>query len=214
AIFDKLRIRKPLDHLEQLKFKSAMMMELAIMDCEKGWAQQLHLGALRNTNSRMLRACGRDTGFDSIGNFDIAKPLAKFLDRLDVIDKLGKTIIYNVNPADNEVIASLVGSFQDGSAPGKLQFGPAWWFLDQADGMTKQLNALSNLGLLSRFVGMVTDSRSFLSFPRHEYFRRILCDIFGSDVETGRLPRDMKLLGRTVEDICFNNAKNYFAMQI
>jgi glucuronate isomerase len=214
SIFSKIRTGKELEVLERLKFKSAMMIELALMDAERGWVQQLHFGALRNNNTRMLKTLGPDTGFDSIGDFEIAKPLAKFLDRLDVNNKLPKTIVYNMNPRDNAVITAMIGNFQDGSAAGKMQYGTAWWFLDQKDGMEQQMNTLSNMGLLSRFVGMVTDSRSFLSFPRHEYFRRILCQLLGSDAEAGLIPPDMELLGKMVEDICFNNAKNYFPMEL
>jgi len=162
----------------------------------------------------MLETLGSDCGFDSIDDFQIAGPLAKFLDRLDTNNKLPKTILYNLNPRDNELIAAMIGSFQDGSVPGKIQYGPAWWFLDHKDGTEKQIAALSNMGLLSRFVGMVTDSRSFLSYSRHEYFRRILCQLIGSDVEEGLLPNDLSLLGKIVEDICFNNAKNYFPMEL
>jgi len=214
AIFDKIRTGKEIDLSEQLKFKSAMLIELALMDFHSGWVQQFHLGALRSTNSRMLKELGPDTGFDSIGDFTIAGPLAKFLDELDAENQLAKTILYNLNPADNAVIAAMIGNFQDAGIPGKMQWGAAWWFLDQKDGMEKQINTLSNLGLLSRFVGMLTDSRSFLSYPRHEYFRRILCNILGNDVENGLLPNDMKLLGQMVECICFENAKNYFPMEI
>jgi glucuronate isomerase len=213
-IFNKIRTGKKLDALESLKFKSAMMVEFALMDYESGWVMQLHLGALRNTSTRMLKTVGPDTGFDSIGDFEIARPLAKFLDALDKNNELPKTILYNLNPRDNELIATMVGNFQDASAPGKLQYGSAWWFLDQKNGMEKQIAALSNMGLLSRFVGMLTDSRSFLSYPRHEYFRRILCSILGSDVEAGLLPADMALLGKMVEDISFNNAKDYFPMAL
>jgi len=213
-IFDKIRHGKKLDTGEMLKFKSAMMYEFGIMDAEKGWTQQLHLGALRNNNSRLFKTLGPDTGFDSIGDFEIAKPLAKFLDRLDSQNKLPKTIIYNLNPRDNELLAAMLGNFQNGSIPGKMQLGSAWWFLDQKDGMEKQINVLSNLGLLSRFVGMLTDSRSILSYPRHEYFRRILCNILGNDTEAGLVPKDTKLLGQMVEDICFNNAQNYFGMKV
>ena len=212
--FDKIRSRKKLDGLERLKFKSAMMIEFALMDYEAGWVQQLHLGALRNNNTRMLKSLGPDTGFDSIGDFETARPLAKFLDTLDKNNELPKTILYNLNPRDNELIATMVGNFQDGSSAGKIQYGSAWWFLDQKDGMEKQINVLSNMGLLSRFVGMLTDSRSFLSYPRHEYFRRILCNMLGNDVEAGLLPDDSDLLGQMVEDICFNNAKNYFPMAL
>jgi len=211
-IFEKIRMGKELQRNEQLKFKSAMMFELVSMDAQAGWVMQLHLGALRNTNTLMMQTLGADAGCDSIGDMEIARPLAKFLDRLNTAGKLPQTIIYNLNPRDNELIAAMLGNFQDGSCPGKLQFGPAWWFLDQKDGMEKQIEALSNMGLLGRFIGMTTDSRSFLSFPRHEYFRRILCNILGSDVEQGLLPNDMNLLGKMVEDISFNNAKNYFSM--
>ena len=211
-IFNRIRSNKELSCQEQLKFKSAMLMEFALMNNKRGWVQQLHLGAIRNNNSRMIRTLGPDTGFDSIGDFEIAKPLSKYLDKLDAENKLAKTIIYNLNPRDNELIVTMIGNFQDGSVPGKMQFGSSWWFLDQKDGMEKQIEALSNLGLLSRFIGMLTDSRSFLSYPRHEYFRRILCNLLGNDVENGLLPNDMSLLGGMVENICFNNAKNYFDM--
>jgi len=212
-IFEKIRCSKGLDKTEQLKFKSAMMVEFAVMDADVGWTRQLHLGALRNNNTKMFEAVGPDTGYDSIGDFEIARPLAKFLDRLNSMNKLPKTIIYNLNPRDNEVIATMIGNFQDGSVPAKLQFGSAWWFLDQKDGMEKHINALSNTGLLSRFIGMLTDSRSFMSYPRHEYFRRILCNILGSDIETGQLPNDIDLSGKMVEGICYNNAKHYFGIE-
>ena len=213
-IFNKIRSGKDLDNSERLKFKSAMMIEFARMDAESGWVMQLHFGALRNTNTRMFETLGSDCGFDSIGDFEIAVPLARFLDRLALNSRLPKTILYNLNPKDNELIAAMVGSFQDGSIAGRLQYGPAWWFLDQKDGIEKQINALSNMGLLSRFIGMTTDSRSFLSYSRHEYFRRILCNILGNDVEAGLLPNDLALLSKIVEDICFNNAKNYFPMDL
>ncbi|KAA5541623.1 glucuronate isomerase [Adhaeribacter rhizoryzae] len=209
-IFDKIRTRKSLSPEEALKFKSAMLYQFAIWDHEKGWVQQYHLGALRNNNSRMLRQLGPDTGWDSIGDFSQARALSKFLRRLDNTDQLTKTIIYNLNPADNELMATMVGNFNDGSVAGKIQWGSGWWFLDQKDGMIKQMNTLSNMGLLSRFVGMLTDSRSFLSFPRHEYFRRILCNMFGEDVENGELPNDIGWIGKVVQDICYHNAKNYF----
>ena len=195
---------------DAMKFKSAMLYELALMNHEKGWVQQYHLGPMRNTNSRMMEKVGPDTGFDSIGDLPMALPLSQFLNRLDRENRLTKTIIYNLNPSDNEVIATMTGNFQDGSIPGKIQWGSAWWFLDQKDGMEKQLNTLSTMGLLSRFVGMLTDSRSFLSFPRHEYFRRILCNLIGRDVENGELPNDIKWLGKVVQDICYYNAKQYF----
>jgi glucuronate isomerase len=212
-IFNKIRTNTDINIDEQLKFKSAMMVEFALMDHEKGWVQQLHLGALRNNNTRLLRTLGPDTGFDSILDIEIARPLAKFLDRLDSNDKLPKTILYNLNPRDNELIATMIGNFQDGSVPGKIQFGSGWWFLDQKDGMIKQMNALSNLGLLSRFIGMLTDSRSFLSYPRHEYFRRILCNLLGNDVANGEVPEDMALLGQMVENICFNNSCEYLGLK-
>ena len=212
--FDRIRCGKQLNGEQRLKFKSAMMYELARMNAEAGWVMQLHIGALRNANTRMLRMLGGDSGCDSIGDFEVARPLGKFLDRLDRNNELPKAILYNLNPRDNALLATMAGNFQQGPTPAKIQFGPAWWFLDQKDGMTEQINVLSNMGLLSRFIGMTTDSRSFLSFPRHEYFRRILCDILGTDVEAGLLPRDMDLLGGMIEDICFNNAKSYFAMQL
>ena len=209
-IFDKIRSGSELQEAEILKFKSAMLYEFALLDHSKNWVQQFHVGALRNNNSRLLAKLGPDTGFDSIGDWNQAQVMSRFLNKLDKENKLAKTILYNLNPADNEVLGTMLGNFQDGSVPGKMQFGSGWWFLDQKDGMEKQINALSNLGLLSLFVGMLTDSRSFLSFPRHEYFRRILCNILGNDVENGLIPKDMNLLGHMVENICYNNAKNYF----
>jgi glucuronate isomerase len=210
AIYDKIRNGEGLTLQENKQFKSAMLYHFAIWDAEKGWVQQFHLGALRNNNTRMLSQLGPDTGWDSIGDFSQAKALSKFLNKLDTENKLAKTILYNLNPLDNELMATMIGNFNDGSAPGKIQFGSGWWFLDQKDGMTKQLNALSNMGLLSKFVGMLTDSRSFLSFPRHEYFRRILCNLFGSEIENGELPDDLPWVGKIIQDICYNNAKNYF----
>jgi len=212
TIFDKIRKGTRLNLQQALKLKSAMMYEFALMDCKSGWVMQLHLGALRNNNTRMLKTLGPDTGFDSICDLEIAKPLAKFLDRLDTDNKLPKTILYNLNPADNALMATMIGNFQDGCCPGKLQYGPAWWFLDQKDGIERQIETLSNMGLLARFVGMTTDSRSFLSFARHEYFRRILCNILGNDAESGLLPDDIFLPGEIVRNICYNNAKNYFDM--
>ncbi|MHC4213015.1 MAG: glucuronate isomerase [Planctomycetota bacterium] len=213
-IFKKIRGGKDLDEIERLKFKSAMMFDLISMDAEKNWVSQMHLGALRSVNTKLLDILGPDTGFDSIGDFEIAVPLGRFLDRLSSANKLPKMILYNLNPRDNSVLATMIGNFQDGSSIGKMQHGSAWWFLDQKDGMEEQMRVLANMGLLSRFVGMLTDSRSFLSYPRHEYFRRILCQMLGADVEAGLLPDDMELLGRMVEDVCFNNAKNYFPMEI
>jgi len=214
AIFNKVHGGKELNDTEQRKFKSAMLCHFAEWDWEKGWVQQFHLGALRNNNSRMMQTLGPDTGWDSIGDFSHSRSLAKFLDKLDSNNKLAKTIVYNLNPADNELMATMIGNFNDGSSAGKIQWGSAWWFLDQKDGMTKQINALSNMGLLSRFIGMLTDSRSFLSFPRHEYFRRILCDLFGDEIENGELPNDVAWVGKVIQDICFNNAKNYFNWQL
>ncbi|HVK97739.1 MAG TPA: glucuronate isomerase [Flavisolibacter sp.] len=208
--FNKIRSGNPLSREENLKFKSAMLHIFAIWDHEKGWVQQFHLGALRNNNSRMLQQLGADTGWDSIGDFSQGRALSKFLNRLDQSNQLTKTILYNLNPADNELMATMIGNFNDGSVEGKIQFGSAWWFLDQKDGMTKQINALSNMGLLSKFVGMLTDSRSFLSFPRHEYFRRILCNLFGEEIENGELPNDVEWTGKIVQDICYNNAAKYF----
>lgn len=210
SIFAKVHGGKELNVLEQRKFKSCMLLHFAEWDWEKGWVQQYHLGALRNNNSRMLSKLGPDTGWDSIGDFSQAAALSKFLNKLDSDDKLAKTIIYNLNPADNELMASMIGNFNDGSVAGKIQFGSGWWFLDQKDGIIKQLNALSNMGLVSRFVGMLTDSRSFLSFPRHEYFRRILCNLFGDEIENGELPNDTKWVGQIIQDICYNNANDYF----
>ena len=192
------------------KFQSALLFQFAIWDWEKGWVQQFHLGALRNNNSRQTAKLGSDTGWDSIGDSQHAAPLARFLDSLDCNNQLTKTILYNLNPADNELMASMTGNFNDGSIAGKIQYGSAWWFQDQKDGMTRQINALSHIGLLSRFVGMLTDSRSFLSFPRHEYFRRLLCNIFGEEIERGELPADIPWIGKIVGDICYYNAKSFF----
>lgn len=211
AIFNKVYGGKELTHEEILKFKSAMMVEFAVMDCEKGWTQQFHYGAIRNNNSRLFKSLGADTGFDSIGDFTVAKAMSKFLNRLDTNNQLAKTILYNLNPRDNDLITTMIGNFQDGSVAGKIQFGSGWWFLDQEVGMINQMNSLSVLGLLSRFVGMLTDSRSFLSYPRHEYFRRILCNLIGKDVERGALPAsEIEFMGKMVEDISYNNAKNFF----
>jgi len=187
-----------------------ILLQLAKMYASRGWVQQYHLGALRNTNERMLKKLGPDTGFDSMGDFSQSRTLARFLNELDSSDELAKTILYNVNPKDNEMLATMIGNFNDGSIKGKMQLGSAWWFMDQKDGIERQLEALSNMGLLSCFVGMLTDSRSFLSYPRHEYFRRVLCNMIGEDVEKGLLPDDIPWLGKIVEDICYNNAKEYF----
>lgn len=209
-IFAKLRAGKDVSTTEQHAFKSAVLTALGRMYHAKGWAQQFHLGALRNNSSRMMRELGPDTGFDSIGDFPQARKMSQFFNNLDNTNQLAKTIIYNLNPADNALFATMTGNFNDGSFPGKMQYGSGWWFLDQKDGMEQQMNALSNMGLLSRFVGMVTDSRSFLSFPRHEYFRRILCNLLGRDVAKGELPDDLNHLGAMVEAICYGNAKRYF----
>jgi glucuronate isomerase len=214
AAFEQARRGQPVVGTLALKYKSALMYEFSLMDQRAGWTQQLHLGALRNNSSRMRATLGPDTGFDSIGDFEIARPLARFLDRLDRTNQLGKTILYNLNPRDNELMATMIGNFQDGSVPGKLQYGSAWWFLDQLDGMEKQLNALSNMGLLSRFVGMLTDSRSFLSYSRHEYYRRLVCNLLGHDVRRGLVPNDPVLLGGLVEDLCFRNARDYFGLSL
>lgn len=187
-----------------------MLHLFAVWDWEKGWVQQYHVGAFRNNNSRKYKDCGPDTGWDSIGDYLQGKPMVKFLNRLDSKNQLAKTIIYNLNPSDNALIATMIGNFNDGTSAGKIQFGSAWWFLDQKDGMTQQLNALSNMGLVSRMVGMITDSRSFLSYPRHEYFRRIVCNIFGEEIENGELPDDINWTGKVVQNICYNNAKDYF----
>jgi len=202
----------PLEGEALLKFRSAVLYELLSMDYKQGWVQQLHLGAMRNNNTRMMSILGPDSGYDSIGDFEQGRSLVRLLDKLDQSGHLGKTIIYCLNPRDNELIASIIGCFQDGSVPGKIQMGSAWWFNDHKDGMTKQIEALSSIGVLSTFVGMLTDSRSFLSYPRHEYFRRILCNILGKEIESGELPEDYQLIGGIVQDICYFNAKNYFQL--
>ncbi|RXK46780.1 glucuronate isomerase [Aquirufa rosea] len=209
-IFSRLLSGKMVNKNEKWQFKSAMLVYFAHLDHSKGWTQQFHLGALRNNNNRLLSSLGPDTGFDSIGDFEQAKSLSKFLNTLDSTNQLAKTILYNLNPRDNELFATMTGNFQDGTIVGKIQFGSGWWFLDQKDGMEKQINALSNMGVLSHFVGMLTDSRSFLSFPRHEYFRRILCNLIGQDVENGELPADMPWLGKLVQDISYKNASQFF----
>jgi glucuronate isomerase len=214
GIFRRARAGGPVKPEEIPVFKSAVLYELAVMDAQAGWTQQVHLGALRNNNTRMMSRIGPDSGFDAIGDFPLGRALVRFLDRLDEKDLLARTIVYVMNPADNEMIASIVGCFQNGSVPGKMQFGSAWWFNDQKDGMERQMTALANLGLLARFVGMLTDSRSFLSYLRHEYFRRILCNLLGRDVDAGALPEDYGLLGGIVQDICYRNAVNYFGIAV
>jgi glucuronate isomerase len=211
-IFLKIRSGKNLLQEEILKFKSALLIFFAKQDYNRGWTQQFHLGAIRNNNGKMFELLGSDKGFDSVGDFEMARPISKFLGQLSTDNKLTKTIFYNLNPRDNELLTTMMGNFNDGITPGKMQFGSGWWFLDQKDGMTRQINALSSMGMLSRFVGMLTDSRSFLSYPRHEYFRRILCNLIGQDVENGELPNDIELLGQMVSNISYYNAKNYFKL--
>lgn len=214
AAFRKARAGRQVDPEEAAQFKSALLYELAVMHWEKGWVQQFHIGALRNVNSRAFASLGPDTGFDCIADGEIARPLARFFDRLEQAGKLTKTIVYNLNPAVNDVVAAVLGSFQDGSFPGKMQYGSAWWFLDQKDGIEKQLETLSNQGLLAHFVGMLTDSRSFLSYVRHDYFRRILCNLLGKEMESGLLPPDFDLIGEIVRDICYRNAARYFGFNV
>jgi glucuronate isomerase len=211
TIFSKIYDGKELDETEKLKYSSALLTILAEMNYRSGWVQQFHYGPLRNNNTKMFQAIGADTGFDSMGDFRSADSFSHFLDRLNSHGKLTKTIVYNLNPVDNDMIAAMMGNFQDGSVPGKMQFGAAWWFNDHIDGMKAQMDTLSRQGLLSRFVGMLTDSRSFLSYPRHEYFRRILCNMLGDDVENGLIPQsEMSAVCRMTEDISYYNAKNYF----
>ena len=210
-LFDKVYAGEALGALETVQLQTAILLDLCRMNHEKGWVQQFHFGPMRNVNSRMFAKLGPDAGFDTIGDWSSGQALARFLNALDTDDSLAKTILYNINPAENHVIAAMCGNFQDGSVPGKIQFGSGWWFNDQIDGMRKQMNALSNQGLLSRFVGMLTDSRSFVSYPRHEYFRRILCDLVGRDVEEGLIPEsEMKRVEGMIEDICYYNAERFF----
>lgn len=213
-IFADARAGKAATADEQESFASVLMLFFGRLDAEKGWTKQLHLGALRGVNTRALRELGPDTGFDTIGDVNQVARLCAYLDLLDRERVLPKTIVYNLNPADNYAFATAIGNFQDGSIAGKIQFGSAWWFLDQKDGIEAQLNALSNTGLLARFIGMLTDSRSFMSFPRHEYFRRVLCDSLGRDVGSGNLPNDEKLLGAMVRNICFENARKYLGLEL
>ena len=211
-IFATVRSGKNVSSSDSAKFASFMMLHLGRLDAAKGWTKQLHLGAYRNANTRLLGSLGRDTGFDSIGDWPQAVPLLAYLDRLDRDGQLPKIIVYNLNPADNYIFATLIGNFQDGTRAGKLQLGSGWWYLDQKEAIQWQLNALSNCGLLSRFVGMVTDSRSFMSYPRHEYFRRVLCNLLGKEMESGELPDDDELVGGMVRNICFGNAERYFEL--
>src|SRR5580704_15130384 len=211
AIFDKARKGGEVSPQEHSQFASNLMLLFGHLDAKRGWTKQLHLGALRSNNTRLLKQLGPDTGFDSIGDFPQCQALSAYLDKLDSENSLPKTVIYNLNPADNYAFATMIGNFQDGTIPGKIQYGSGWWFLDQKEGMEWQLNALSNLGLLSRFIGMITDSRSFMSYPRHEYFRRTLCNLIGRDIKNGLIPDDEKLVGPMIKNICYANAKNYTA---
>jgi len=214
AIFAKVRSGGELQAQQVRQFKFAMLIEFALMDAQRDWTQQIHYGAMRNNNSRKFAQLGADTGFDSIGDYAIGRGLSRFLDRLDSLGKLPRTIIYNLNPSDNALLATMLGNFQGDSIAGKIQHGSGWWFLDQKQGMEQHLETLSMLGLLSRFVGMLTDSRSFLSYTRHEYFRRILCNMLGNDMVNGLIPRDMNLVGGMVRDICYNNAAAYFGFDL
>ncbi len=214
AIFTAARRGKAASPVQQAKFASFLMLEFGRWDAQRGWTKQLHLGALRSNNTRLLGKLGPDTGFDSIGDFSQTRALSRYLDTLDATNELPRTVLYNVNPADNYAFATMIGNFQDGTIPGKMQFGSGWWFLDQKEGMEWQMNALSNLGLLSRFVGILTDSRSFLSYPRHEYFRRTLCNLLGAEMERGEIPADRALVGRMVKNICFANARDYFRLKL
>jgi glucuronate isomerase len=211
ALFKKIRSGTALDITERVQFKAAVLFEVCKMYHAKGWVQQFHLGALRGNNSRMLRELGPDTGFDSVGDFTQAQSMSRFFNQLDDTNQLAKTIIYNINPSDNDVFATMLGNFSI-DVPGKMQWGSGWWFMDQKAGMENQMNTLSNMGLLSRFVGMVTDSRSFMSYPRHEYFRRILCNLLGNDIENGELPEDFEWIGKMVQDVCYYNTKNFFKL--
>ncbi len=213
-IFDHVMTGKTPSEADVRTFKSAFLHYCGLMDHEKEWVFQMHIGSLRNNNTRMLKKLGRDTGFDSMGDFEIARPLSRLLDRLDVDNRLPRVTLYNNNPRDNELFATMIGNFQDGSIPGKMQYGPPWWFLDQIDGIEKQVEALSNMGILSEFIGMTTDSRSFLSFPRHDYFRRIVCNLLGDDMEKGLIPDDMEMVSGMVRNICYNNAERYFQFEI
>jgi glucuronate isomerase len=213
-MFARLRKGRALAASEAFVFRATLLHRLAILDHARGWVQQFHFGAMRNNNTRMRRLIGPDTGFDSVGDFAQGRLLARFLDRLDENDQLAKTILYSLNPNDNELMATMAGNFQDGRTPGKMQFGSAWWFLDQLDGMEAQMRVLANMGLLARFVGMITDSRSFLSYSRHEYFRRLLCNILGEDVRRGRLPDDRQALANLVANVSFFNARDYFGFPL
>lgn len=214
AIFAAARAGRAASATEWAKFGSYLMLEFGRWDAKKGWTKQLHLGAARNNNTRLLKSLGPDTGFDSIGDFPQVRALGRYLDALDATGELPRMVLYNVNPNDNYAFATMAGNFQDGSVPGKIQFGSGWWFLDQREAMEWQMNALANLGLLSRFVGMLTDSRSFLSYTRHEYFRRVLCNLLGAQMERGELPDDAAHVGGMVKNICFANARDYFRLAL
>ena len=214
AIFDAARSGRAASPAEWTQFGSFLMLEFGRWDAAKGWTKQLHLGAMRSNNSRLLKSVGPSSGFDSIGDFPQARSLSRYLDALDVTGELPRTVIYNLNPADNYVFASMIGNFMDGSVAGKIQFGSGWWFLDQKEAMEWQLTALANLGLLSRFVGMLTDSRSFLSYTRHEYFRRVLCNLLGSQIQRREIPADLELVGGLVKNISFANARDYFRLAL
>ena len=214
AIFAKARSNQPVTEMEQNRYAAYLMLFFGHLDAEKGWTKQLHVGALRNNSTRGLSMLGPDTGFDSIGDWPQARSVSLYLDRLEQEKALPRTIIYNLNPADNYVFATMIGNFQDGSIAGKIQYGSGWWFLDQKEAMQWQINALSNVGLLSRFIGMLTDSRSFMSYPRHEYFRRVLCNLLGTDMENGELPQDIELVGNMVRNICFANARDYLRFNL
>ncbi len=212
--FDRVRTGKVIEADAVRRWKSALLHRFAVMDHGRGWVQQFHLGAMRNNNARKLRAIGRDSGFDSIGDFEMGRPLSRFFDRLEQGGLVAKTILYNLNPRDNELMATMIGNFQDGSVPGKMQYGSGWWFLDQLDGMTAQMTALSNLSLFSRFIGMITDSRCFLSYSRHDYFRRLVCNLLGEDVRRGLLPDDREALALMAQDVSFFNARDYLGLEL
>ena len=211
--FEVLRCGNMVSPQDRIAFQSAVLFEIGRLNCERNWTQQLHIGALRNNRTKLFKTVGPDAGADSMIDGAFAVPLSRFLDALDRVDKLPRTIIYNLNPTANDVLATMIGNFQDGKTPGKLQFGSGWWFLDQKHGMEQQIESLSNQGLLALFVGMLTDSRSFLSYTRHEYFRRILCNLLGREMETGLLPNDFELVGGMVRNVCYHNAARYFAFE-
>jgi glucuronate isomerase len=214
AIYDRARAGQAASPQEHARFASYLMLLFGIWDSERGWTKQLHIGARRNNNTRRFRELGSDTGFDSIGDWPQIDALGQYMDRLQENNALPKMVIYNLNPADNYAVATMVGNFQDGVTAGKIQFGSGWWFNDQKEAMTWQINALSNIGLISRFIGMLTDSRSFMSYPRHEYFRRVLCDLFGKDVESGELPDDEELVGGIIRNICYGNAQRFLGLNV